>query len=126
MRLNYEVLAEKGDIALVRRGKTNSEYAVVRGLVSRQERTYNGTDWDATIDYWSCNIDGLQCAIECFRNRTENDYIRRWRLEELATLFKDGLIEDDRESAMKYFEDVCEMDENEKEFFGLDEIEEDN
>lgn len=124
MRIDYEVLAEKGNIALIKLGKTNLEYMVVRGLVPRQERTYNGADWDTTIDYWSCNIDGLQCAIECFRNKTENDYITRYRLEELATLFKDGLIEDDKESAIEYFDEVCEMTDEEKEFFGIDEEDE--
>lgn len=42
------------------------------------------------------------------------------RLTELATLFKDGLIEDDRESAMEYFKETCEMTEQEMEFFGIE------
>ena len=46
--------------------------------------------------------------------------ISRSRLEELATLFKDGLISDDRESAMEYFNEVCEMTDEEKEFFGIE------
>ena len=46
------------------------------------------------------------------------------RLTELATLFKDGLIEDDEESAIDYFNIYCEMDESEKEFFGIKEREE--
>lgn len=47
--------------------------------------------------------------------------IPRCRLEELATLFKDGLISDDRESALEYFDEVCEMTEEEKEWFGIEE-----
>lgn len=47
--------------------------------------------------------------------------ISRSRLEELATLFKDGLISDDRESAMEYFDEVCEMSEEEKAWFGIEE-----
>lgn len=47
--------------------------------------------------------------------------ISRNRLEELATLFKDGLIFDDRESAMEYFNEVCEMTDEEKEWFGIEE-----
>ena len=120
MRLNYEVIAEKGSIALIKRGETNPEYAVVGGLVPKLERTYNGTDWSSTIDYWDCSAYGLQSALDCFRSRTETDYIPRWRLEELATLFKDGLIEDDKESAMEYFEDTCEMSDEEKNFFGIE------
>lgn len=46
------------------------------------------------------------------------------RLTELATLFKDGLIEDDRETAMEYFEETCEMTEQEMEFFGIENEEE--
>lgn len=47
--------------------------------------------------------------------------ISRSRLEELATLFKDGLISDDRESALEYFDEVCEMTDEEKEWFGIEE-----
>ena len=52
---------------------------------------------------------------------TNKNYIHRYRLEELATKFKDGLLEDDSESAMEYFIDECEMEENELEYFGLSE-----
>jgi hypothetical protein len=47
------------------------------------------------------------------------------RLSELATLFKDGLMEDDKEAAMEYFEDTCEMTESEMEYFGIIESEDD-
>ena len=43
------------------------------------------------------------------------------RLLELAIAFSDGLISDDRESAMEYFTNLCEMTEEEKEFFGIKE-----
>lgn len=119
MRLDYTVIEEKGSIALIRRGETNSEYAVVEGLVAKENRIYNGTDWSSTIGYWNCSIQGLQNAIECFREKTETDYIPRHRLEELATLFKDGLIADDKENAMEYFNEVCTMSDEEKVFFGV-------
>jgi hypothetical protein len=45
------------------------------------------------------------------------------RLSELATLFKDGLIKDDEQSAMEYFEDTCEMTESEMKWFGIIESE---
>ena len=66
----------------------------------------------------------LASAIDYFRMRTEDDYISRARLEELATLFKDGLIEDDEYEAMIYFDEVCEMEEHEKKFFGIGEDDE--
>lgn len=59
MRLDYTVIEEKGSIALIRRGETNSEYAVVEGLVAKENRMYNGTDWSSTIGYWNCSIQGL-------------------------------------------------------------------
>ena len=65
----------------------------------------------------------LNEATEKLFEKVNADYISRYRLEELATLFKDGLISDDRESAMEYFDEVCEMDESEKEFFGIKEEE---
>ncbi|MDO5332204.1 MAG: hypothetical protein Q4E99_05940 [Bacillota bacterium] len=45
------------------------------------------------------------------------------RLDELATKFKDGLLEDDYEQAMIYFEEECEMTESEMEYLGLSEEE---
>lgn len=47
------------------------------------------------------------------------------RLDELATLFKDGLIEDDYDSAIEYFNDTCDMTEEEKVYFGIEEEDED-
>lgn len=121
---NYTVIAEKGNIALIKRGEVYPEYAVVSHLVAKQERQYQGNDWDYTVGYWDADVYGLQNAIECFRQKTEASYVPRYRLEELATLFKDGLIEDDRESAMEYFTETCEMNENEMEFFGIEDDEE--
>lgn len=43
------------------------------------------------------------------------------RLLELAIAFADGLISDDRESAIEYFNNFCEMTEEEKKFFGIKE-----
>lgn len=59
-------------------------------------------------------------AVDSFRYCTEPNYITRSRLEELATLFKDKLIEDDEESAMEYFNEECEMTDEEKEWFGIE------
>lgn len=42
------------------------------------------------------------------------------RLSELATLFKDKLMEDDNEYAIDYFLDDCEMSDEEFDCFGLD------
>ena len=119
--MQYEVLFEKGNYALIRRGSEMTQYAVVNGL--DKERG----DWAWTVSYTDfgkyssvTEIEALQEMIEVFRYKTEENYIPRYRLEELATQFKDGLIEDDEESAMEYFDEVCEMSESEKEFFGIE------
>ena len=119
--MQYEVLFEKGNYALIKRGANMTQYAVVNGL--DKERG----DWAYTVDYTDfgkyskiTEIEALQEMIEVFRYKTDENYIPRWRLEELATQFKDGLIEDDEESAMEYFDEVCEMTESEKEFFGIE------
>ena len=125
--MKYEVIMEKGVYALITRGEKLKEYAVVNGL--NKERG----DWAWTCSYFAYEYDGmpqgnqalsLATAVDHFRLLTEDGYISRPRLEELATLFKDRLIEDDEASAMEYFEEVCEMEEHEKEFFGIGDDEE--
>lgn len=66
----------------------------------------------------------LNKATEKLFEKVNENYIPRTRLEELATLFKDGLISDDRQSAMEYFDDCCEMTDEEKEYFGIESEEE--
>lgn len=111
--MKYKILFEKGKYALIQRGSRLQEYAVVFGL----NKEYG--DWKYTCVYYDVTPYGLSKALDYFRWRTEN-IIPRSRLEELATLFKDGLLEDDEESAMEYFEDTCRMDEDEMAFFGLE------
>ena len=118
--MKYEVIFEKGDYALVKRGSEMTQYAVVYDLDNANKC------WGCTVGYTDfgkysslTEIEALQDMIDLFRIRTETNYISRCRLEELTTLFKDGLIADDEESAMEYFDEVCEMSETEKEFFGI-------
>ena len=123
--MKFEVIMEKGAYALITRGEKLKEYAVVNGL--NKERG----DWAWTCSYFAYEYDGmpqgnqalaLATAIDHFRLLTEDNYISRARLEELATLFKDGLIEDDEYEAMIYFDETCEMETHEKEFFGIEEV----
>ena len=123
--MKYELIMESGEYALILRGNKIKEYAVVNGLNKETG------EWGWTCRYYNFGnyspIDkakALSLALDYFRMRTETDYIPRCRLEELATQFKDGLIEDDKESAMEYFDEVCEMTESEKEFFGIETEEE--
>jgi hypothetical protein len=121
-----EVIMEKGEYALIKRGNDLKEYAVVQGL-NKEDYT-----WNYTVSYYEYEFKEKKTkneaaqfmrALDCFRSCTEANYIPRCRLEELATLFKDGLIEDDKEAAMEYFENTCEMTESEMEYFGIIESE---
>lgn len=116
---------KKGNIALILRGekigKRDREYAVVRNL-DLNEPMESDCQWDNTISYHYPTIQGLQAAIEVFRDKTESTYIPRCRLEELATQFKDGLMEDDEEQARIYFDETCDMTHYEKQFFGIEDI----
>lgn len=121
-KMNYKLIIESGEYALILRGSQMKEYAVVNGL----DKT-NGV-WAWTCVYYNFDsisplsqTEALANAIDYFRTKTEKDYIPRCRLEELATQFKDGLIEDDRDSALEYFDDCCEMSEEEKSFFDIEE-----
>ena len=113
------LLLRKNNYALV---ELDNEYAVVYSYDETQRVLQR---WARAVCYFTRNknkvkqIDCLSKAIECFLCKTSPNYIPRTRLEELATLFKDGLIEDDSESAMEYFDVVCKMEDEEKEFFGL-------
>lgn len=107
------------NVALIKRGEKNREYAVVRNL-DMTEPFESDCQWDRTIDYFRADIEGLQKAVDIFRYKTEENYIPRARLEELATLFKDGLIEDGEEDALEYFDETCEMSDIEKEYFGIE------
>ena len=64
---------------------------------------------------------GIKCECSmCSECKINPNYIPRTRLEELATLFKDGHIEDDKAQALIYFDEVCEMTDSEKEFFWIE------
>ena len=123
--VRYDLIMESGEYALILRGNKMKEYAVVNGLNKETG------EWGWTCCYYCFYCEGVQApctqakalalCVDYLRMRTETDYIPRCRLEELATLFKDGLISDDRESAMEYFDEVCEMSEEEKSFFEIEE-----
>lgn len=121
MRLDYEVILEKGNYALIKRGVMIPEYAVVSGLVPEQERKFEGSDWDGTVAAYNANVKGLSDALDHFRYITELNYITRARFAELATKFKDSLLGAYLEDGEyeEFFDEECEMDDYEKEFFGL-------
>ena len=120
--MRYEVLFEKNNYALIVRKNELDEYAVVYGL-NKETGSWAHTVAYANFGEYSSlsQAEALTYALDVFLVKTEDEYISRSRLEELATKFKDKLIEDDKEEAMEYFDNECYMEDYEKEFFGIKE-----
>lgn len=117
--MNYQLILEKNGYALILRGVDLKEYAVVYGL-NKDDKS-----WDWTVTYAdfrfdeSKQISAFKACYETFMSKTDENYIHRSRLEEIATKLKDGLLENDIDEAYEYFLNEVEMEENELEFFGL-------
>lgn len=119
--MKYKVIMEKGNYAVILRKEKMDEYAVVRGLNKEKG------DWDWTVQYWNFSeytqateAECLMDALDCFRCKTEDDYISRAAIEEIATLSINGMIEDDEESAYEYIRENMDMNERKCEFFEID------
>ena len=115
----------KGNVALIER-KTNTryaEYAVVRNL-DRHKSMDCDDQWNNTIGYWNNDMRGLANAVDLFRQKTEQNYISRARLEELATRFKDYAFEMaensyDTNDIIEDLQNEYDMTDYELEFFGI-------
>lgn len=127
--MKYELIelkwiTERGNIALIKRGEKHQEYAVVRNL-DVEESFESDSQWDNTIEYYSADIEGLQKAVDCFRRKSEYEYISRARLEEIATKFKDtcfeiGGIEEIGDGTVgESLILSCDLEDYEIEFFGI-------
>ena len=125
--MEWTELLRNGDYALLQ-SKSDTQYAVVSGYDPTQ---LENQQWSSGtyFTYWddaNKKATALSSALDLFRYRTESKYISRLRLEELATKFKDGLfgayLED--EEYEEFFADECEMEDYEKEFFGIESEEE--
>lgn len=126
----------KGNVALIER-KTNTryaEYAVVRNL-DRHKSMDCDDQWDNTIGYWNNDMRGLASAVDLFRQKTEQNYIPRARLEELATQFKDKLVDDfvevygDDSETNEIIDEIIEtyeLSDYEAEFFGLEKVDDES
>lgn len=118
--MKYEVIFEKGNYALILRGKRMEEYAVVYGL--NKERG----DWEYTCEYYNfgdyaplTKVEALLNAVDLLLVKIQADYISLGRMSEIATKAIDGLLEDDEEMAMEYFENELELEDYEMEYFGI-------
>ena len=135
--MKYELIelkwiTERGNIALIKRGEKHQEYAVVRNL-DVEEPFESDSQWDCTIEYYPLGIEGLQKAVECFRRKSEYEYISRSRLEEIATKFKDRLselncdmLDEDAEygtfdyDTLVFMAEELELTDIECDYFGID------
>lgn len=122
----------KGNVALIER-KTNAkypEYAVVRNL-DRHKSMECDDQWDNTIGYWNNDMRGLANAVDLFRQKTEQNYIPRVRLEELATRFKDYAFEMaensyDTNDIIEDLQNEYDITDYELEFFGIEKADEES
>ena len=129
--MEYKVILKNNKYALIDRGTEIHEYAVVYGL--NEERK----DWKWTVAAYIYHsgdvvpqytqVEALVRAVDIFRLRTEENYISRSRLEELATNFKDKICQDimdteTEEEAEEFFKDYCEMENHELTFFELEDM----
>lgn len=119
--MKYTLIDEKGQYALILRGESMTQYAVVSGLDKE-----NGS-WDWTCCYYDfgkfsglTKAEALFKALDYYLTRTNERHISWARMSELATVLKDGLIEDDEEKAYRYMADVAKLSDTEAEYFGLD------
>ena len=104
--MKYELIALKeisvdGNYALIKIGTDYPQYVVAYCLDT--ERSMENNDLWASGHYFPATIEGLQRAIELFRSRTEENYMSRSRLEEIATKFKDSAFE---------ISNVCDVEES--------------
>ena len=119
--MKYTLIDEKGQYALVLRGESMTQYAVVYGLDKK------AGSWDWTCCYYDfgklsgmTKTEALFKALDYYLMRTNEKHIPWARLSEIATLLKDGLVEDGEEEAYRYMADVAELSDTEAEYFGLD------
>lgn len=116
---DYEIIAQKKEYALIKMESTE-EYKIVSDLCADGSLAYTVCSW-MYGKYGREEYLVLQDALDAFRARTENTYIPRSRLEELATKFKDGMFscDLDEEEYDEFFDDECNMTDDELDFFGM-------
>ena len=119
--MTYTLIEENGQYALILRGESMTQYAVVSGL------DREAGSWDWTCCYYDFDklsgltkAEALFQALDYYLMRTNEKHIPWARMSEIATVLKDGLIEDGEEEAYRYMADVAELSDAEAEYFGLD------
>ncbi len=119
--MKYALIEEKGSYALILRGESMTQYAVVCGL-DKETGSWNWTCCYYDFGKFSklTKAEALFKALDYYLMRANEKHISWTRMSEIATLLKDGLIEDGEEEAYRYMADVAELSDTEAEYFGLD------
>ena len=119
--MKYTLIEEKGQYALILRGESMTQYAVVCGLDK------DTGSWDWTCCYYDfgnfselTKAEALFKAVDYYLMRTNENHISWARMSEIATVLKDGLIQDGEEEAYRYMAEAAELSDAEAEYFGLD------
>jgi len=119
--VKYTLIEAKSQYALILRGESMTQYAVVSGLDK------DTGSWDWTCCYYDfgkfselTKAEALFKALDYYLMRTNERHIPWARMSEIATVLKDGLIEDGEEEAYRYMADVAELSDTEAEYLGLD------
>ena len=119
--MKYTLIDEKGQYALILRGESMTQYTVVSGLDKETG------SWDWTCCYYDfgkfsglTKAEALFKALDYYLARTDEKHIPWARMSEIATLLKDGLVEDGEEEAYRYMADIVELSDTEAEYLGLD------
>lgn len=116
----WNELLRKGNYSLLQ-SKSDTQYCVCSNYdeTAEENRQYcNGT----YFCYWGDSEQKayfLSTAIECFREKTEKDYITRFRLEEIATKSLHAMKQWTEDTGVNYFEEGLDLEEHEIECFGL-------
>lgn len=119
-----EVL-RKGDCAVLQ-NEGDTQYVMAYGY---NPDAPENQQWNHGMyfTYWNDVEAKAKClanAIDCFRANTEEGYISRGRMEELATKFKDKMVEfaidcNMSDADFEYELEEFDLEDYEREFFGL-------
>lgn len=121
----WNELLRNGNVSLLQ-SQSDTQYCICRNYNpnAKEDQQYDGGTY---FCYWG-DLERkpyfLSAALENFRVKTEDNYVPRARLEELATKFKDGLFECDEDYAMEFCQYDCELTESEMEWLDITESEE--
>lgn len=86
--MDYRLIADKDEYALIQRGNDMQQYAVVNGLdKDKGEWNYTCTYYDAGKYSKLSDEEALFKALDAFRSKTDRDYVPHERLLGLIWMY---------------------------------------